>query len=127
MSSTTLKRVFPLLLFLELLLSGFSFATENRILHPQDLWGQDNAKYRTEHELIKTLFKAAGPTQHPIFAPSLLIASTDPKVAVLIASLGGDGDHSYEYSWVFTLGESEPVPFAKQIPFAISNVWWTAP
>jgi hypothetical protein len=100
---------------------------ENRILHPTDLWGQDSAQHKAEQGLVKTLIKAAGQTKPPMYAPSLLVTSSDPQVAVLIGALGGDGEHSYEYSWVFMLGKPEPVLLAKQVPFYISNVWWTVP
>src|SRR2546425_4384033 len=74
-------------------------ATENRILHPADLWGQNSAQHKAEQDLEKALIKATGQTQPPTYAPSLLVTSSDPPVAVLIAALGGDGEHSYEYSW----------------------------
>jgi len=98
-------------------------ADTKRVLHPR---GSDPSAYSDEKALIQRLKGDVGESE-PLFAPSLLRVETEPHIAVLIAALGGDGEHTEEFSWIYRLTASEPVLMGEKLPYYVSIVSWASP
>ena len=110
-----------------LLFASNLYAGQKRVLSPYDLWsGKGASAFEEEKALIETL-KSHIKSSKKIFAPSILYIKDKPEIAVLIAAYGGDGEHTEEYSWVFSLKDSKPELIASEIPYFISNIWWVKP
>jgi hypothetical protein len=59
-----------------------------------------------------------------LYQPELLFYSGPPSVAGLVSSIGGDGEHSYVYTWLFKREQDIFVPIGQRLLYAVTDVRW---
>jgi hypothetical protein len=78
----------------------------------------------SEQKILDRLISICAVNQQ-LYQPSLLLFSGPPSVVGLVSSIGGDGEHSYIYSWLFRVEKDTYVPIGNRLPYVVVDVRWS--